>query len=55
MTSTRVKTKRKRRSRRLKLQKLRRQIAETNDLSKRRQLIDKIKRTSRNAPTPDGL
>jgi hypothetical protein len=48
-----VKKKRKRRQRRQKLRYLRRQLAETQDLSARRRLIEKIHRISPRAPVPD--
>ena len=39
--------------RKRKLRHLRRQLAETKDRAKRRQLIDKIRRISPRAPVPD--
>jgi hypothetical protein len=48
-----VKKKRKRRNRRQKLRELRRRLAETQDLSMRRRLIEKIHRISPRAPVPE--
>jgi hypothetical protein len=53
MTTTRVKKKRKRRKRRQKLRELRRQVAETQDLSARQRLIAKMHRISPTAPLPE--
>jgi hypothetical protein len=48
-----VKKKRKRRQRRQKLHHLRHQIEETQDLSARQRLIEKIHRISPRAPVPE--
>ena len=53
MTSPRVKVKRKRRKRRHKLRHLRQELKETHSVYERRQLIEKIKGISRQAPVPD--
>jgi hypothetical protein len=50
---TREKKKRKRRKRRQKLRDLRQRLAETQDLTMRRKLIEKIKRISPRAPVPE--
>jgi RNase P subunit RPR2 len=48
-----VKKKRKRRERRQKLRELRHRLAETQDPTTRRRLIEKMKRISRRAPVPE--
>ena len=53
MVSPRVKVKLKRRKRRKKLRHLRQKLQETNSVYERRQIIEKIKRISPQAPVPD--
>jgi len=52
LANTRVKKKRKRRRRRQKLRHVRRRLAEMQDLTVRRRLIEKIRRISPRAPIP---
>ncbi len=53
MATIRVKKKRRRERRKRKLRYLRRRLEETQDLTKRRQLIAKMRRISPRAPVPE--